>query len=46
MAVLEGKTVILVNNTPIGLILPADYNSFIRTTDDYYNRRRSPVSAG
>lgn len=38
MAVLEGKTVILVNNTPIGLILPADYNSFIRTTDDYYNR--------
>ena len=38
MAVLEGKAVILVNNTPIGLILPADYNSFIRTTDDYYNR--------
>lgn len=38
MAVLEGKAVVLVNNTPIGLIMPTDYNSFIRTTDDYYNR--------
>ncbi len=38
MAVLDGKAVILVNNTPIALILPADYNSFIQTADDYYNR--------
>lgn len=38
MSVLEGKVVVLVDNSPVGLILPADYNSFIRTSDDYYNR--------
>ena len=24
--------------SPLGLILPTDYNSFIKTSDDYYNR--------
>lgn len=38
MAVLEGRIVVLVDNSPTGLILPADYNSFIKTSDDYYNR--------
>ena len=26
------------DNSPIALILPTDYNSFIKTSDDYYNR--------
>lgn len=37
-AVTEGKVVVLVDNSPIALILPADFNSFLKTTDDYYNR--------
>lgn len=38
MALLEGRIVILSDNSPISLILPTDINLFIRTTDDYYNR--------
>lgn len=38
MSILEGRVVILSDNSPVGLILPTDYNSFIRTSDDYYNR--------
>ena len=38
MALLEGRIVILADNSPTGLILPTDYNSFIKTSDDYYNR--------
>lgn len=38
MAVLEGRVVLLSDNSPTGLILPTDYNSFIKTSDDYYNR--------
>lgn len=38
MALLEGRAVVLVDNSPEGLILPSDYNSFIQTSDDYYNR--------
>lgn len=38
MAVLEGRIILLSDNSPTGLILPTDYNSFIRTSDDYYNR--------
>lgn len=38
MSVLEGKVVVLVDNSPIALMLPADVNSFLKTTDDYYNR--------
>lgn len=38
MSVLEGRIIVLSDNSPVGLILPTDYNSFIRTSDDYYNR--------
>jgi len=38
MAVLEGKVVVLVDNSPIALMMPADVNSFLKTSDDYYNR--------
>ncbi|MDD6191486.1 MAG: spore germination protein [Lachnospiraceae bacterium] len=38
MEVLDGKVVVLCNNTPSALVMPADYNSFVQTTDDYYQR--------
>lgn len=38
MAVLEGRIVLLSDNSPVALILPTDYNSFLKTSDDYYNR--------
>ena len=38
MEVLNGKVVVLVDNSPLALMLPADANSFLKTTDDYYNR--------
>lgn len=38
MAILEGRIVILSDNSPTGLILPTDYNSLLKTSDDYYNR--------
>lgn len=38
MAILEGRVVLLSDNAPDALILPTDYNSFIRTSDDYYSR--------
>ena len=38
MAILEGRVVLLSDNSPVGLLLPTDYNSFIKTSDDYYNR--------
>jgi len=38
MSVLEGKVVVLVDNSPLALLLPTDVNSFLKTTDDYYNR--------
>lgn len=38
MSVLDGKVVILVDNSPIALMIPADVNSFLKTSDDYYNR--------
>lgn len=38
MALLEGRVVVLSDNSPVGLLLPTDYNSFIKTSDDYYNR--------
>ncbi len=38
MAILEGRVVIISDNSPTGLIVPTDYNSFIKTSDDYYNR--------
>lgn len=38
MAILEGRIVVLSDNSPIALILPTNVNSFLKTTDDYYNR--------
>lgn len=38
MSILEGRVILLVDNSPVALILPTDYNSFIQTSDDYYNR--------
>ena len=38
MALLEGRVVLLSDNSPVGLLLPTDYNSFLKTADDYYNR--------
>ena len=38
IAMLEGRVVLLSDNSPVALILPADVNSFMRTSDDYYNR--------
>lgn len=38
MEILNGKVVVLVDNSPLALMLPADVNSFLKTTDDYYNR--------
>lgn len=37
-ALLEGRMVLLCDNSPLVLILPTDYNSFLQTSDDYYNR--------
>lgn len=38
MAVLDGRVVLFVDNTPVALILPTTYNCFFQTADDYYNR--------
>ncbi|MCI7108178.1 MAG: spore germination protein [Lachnospiraceae bacterium] len=38
VAILEGRVVLLSDNSPTALILPTDFNSFLKTSDDYYNR--------
>lgn len=38
MSILEGRVVLMSDNSPVALLLPVDYNSFIKTSDDYYNR--------
>ena len=38
IAVLEGRVVLLCDNSPTALILPVDFNSLLKTSDDYYNR--------
>ena len=38
MALLEGKVVILVDNSPYALILPSFFMDFFHTTDDYYQK--------
>ncbi len=37
-AILEGRVVLLVDNSPEVIILPATFNSFFQAADDYYNR--------
>lgn len=38
MALLEGKVVILVDNSPYALILPTFFFDYFHTTDDYYQK--------
>lgn len=38
MAITEGRIVLLTDNSPVALLLPTGYNSFIQTGDDYYMR--------
>lgn len=38
IAVMEGRVVLLCDNSPTALILPTDFNSMLKTSDDYYNR--------
>lgn len=38
MAILEGRIVLLSDNSPMGLILPTNYNNFFQTADDYFMR--------
>ncbi len=38
MAVLDGRIVILSDNSPNALILPVNYGSFFKTPDDYYRK--------
>lgn len=38
MAVLDGRIVIISDNSPDALILPVNYGSFFKTPDDYYRR--------
>ncbi|MCM1283054.1 MAG: spore germination protein [Muribaculaceae bacterium] len=38
LAVMEGRVVVMSDNSPTALILPTDFNSFLKTSDDYYNR--------
>ena len=37
-ALLEGRVVVLCDNSPIAIILPTTMNNFLKTADDYYNR--------
>ena len=38
MALLEGKVVVLVDNSPYALILPSFFIDFFHTTDDYFQK--------
>lgn len=37
-AILEGRVVLVVDNSPEVIILPATFNTFFQAADDYYNR--------
>ena len=37
-ALLEGRVVVLCDNSPEALLAPTDFNSLLKTSDDYYNR--------
>lgn len=38
MALMEGRIVLFVDNSPTALILPTSYGSFFKTADDYFSR--------
>ena len=37
-ALMDGRIVLLSDNSPVALIFPADLNSFLKTSDDHFNR--------
>lgn len=37
MSLLSGRVVLVVDNTPVSLIMPTTINSLFKTADDYYN---------
>ena len=37
-AILDGRIVVMSDNSPMALLLPTDINSFFQTSDDYYSR--------
>ena len=46
MEVLDGRIILICDNSPVALILPTTLNSFIQVSEDRYNRLRSfPFSA-
>lgn len=38
MEILRGRIAIIVDNSPVVLLAPTNISSFLKTTDDYYNR--------
>lgn len=38
LSLLNGHIIILVDNSPIALILPVNFGTFLKAADDYYNR--------
>jgi len=36
--IIKGRVVLFVDNTPIALIMPANFSNFFQTADDYYNK--------
>lgn len=38
MSLMEGRVILMVDNSPVALILPTFYNSFFKTADDYFLR--------
>lgn len=37
-AVMKGRITLFVDNTPVALLLPTNFNDFFKTPDDYYER--------
>src|SRR5699024_2433070 len=38
MEALNGRIILLCDNSPMGVILPTTFNSFLKSTEDRYNR--------
>ncbi len=45
MSLLEGRVVVLCDNSPVALVAPVTFNSFLKTADDYYNRTLATAMA-
>lgn len=35
---LDGHVIVLADNSPVALVLPVNFSTFMKTSDDYYNR--------